>query len=33
MIAPGAIAALEQTGLLNPDVQAVDYPPLEWGWW
>ena len=33
MIAPGAIAALEQTGLLNPDVCTVDYPPLDWRWW
>ena len=33
MIAPGAIAALEQTGLLNPDVPAVDFPRIEGWWW
>ena len=32
MACPGAIAALEQTGLLNPDVPAVDYCPVR-GWW
>lgn len=32
MVCPAAIAALEQTGLLNADVPTVDYPRLE-GWW
>ena len=32
MVCPAAFTALEQTGLLNSDVAAVDYPPVQ-GWW
>lgn len=33
MVCPSAIAALEQTGLLNPQVQTVGEPPrLPWPW-
>lgn len=32
MICAAAIAALEQTGLLNPQVQTVGMPPQAWGW-
>lgn len=35
MVSPSAIAALEQTGLLNPQVPTVGEPPrvgYPWGW-
>lgn len=35
MVSPSAIAALEQTGLLNPQVETVGEParvPYPWGW-
>ena len=37
MVSPSAIAALEQTGLMNPQVHTVGDPPmvgfpLGWGW-
>ena len=35
MVCPAAIAALEQTGLLNPQVATLGDPPLVpwlWGW-
>lgn len=32
MLCASAIAALEQTGLLNPQVQTVGMPPQAWGW-
>ena len=35
MVSPSAISALEQTGLLNPQVLTVGEPPLvpyPWGW-
>jgi hypothetical protein len=33
MVCPAAIAALEQTGLLNPQVQTMGEPPrLPWPW-
>ena len=33
MVCAAAIAALEQTGLLNPQVPTVGMPPQAWGWW
>jgi hypothetical protein len=35
MVSPSAIAALEQTGLMNPQVHTVGDPPMvgfPWGW-
>lgn len=35
MVSPSAIAALEQTGLLNPQVATIGEPPqagYPWGW-
>ena len=32
MLCASAIATLEQTGLLNPQVQTVGMPPQAWGW-
>lgn len=35
MVCPSAIAALEQTGLLNPQIPTLDEPwrvPYPWGW-
>ena len=35
MVCPSAIAALEQTGLLNPQVDTIGEPPRTpwpWGW-
>lgn len=35
MVSPSAIAALEQTGLLNPQVTTIGEPPqagYPWGW-
>ena len=35
MVSPSAVAALEQTGLLNPQVATVGEParvPYPWGW-
>lgn len=35
MVSPSAIAALEQTGLLNPQVDTIGEPmrvPYPWGW-
>ena len=35
MVSPSAIAALEQTGLLNPQVETAGEParvPYPWGW-
>lgn len=33
MVCAAAIAALEQTGLLNPQVATVGMPPQAWRWW
>lgn len=33
MVCAAAIATLEQTGLLNPQVATVGNPPQVWGWW
>ena len=35
MVSPSAVAALEQTGLMNPQVETIGEParvPYPWGW-